>query len=73
MSHEDLLIVVDVGNTNTVCGVFRGEEIERDFRISTNIDRTADEYASLLLPLLNAAELDPAGASGSSSVRSCLP
>lgn len=64
MSHEDLLIVVDVGNTNTVVGVFRGDEILRDFRISTDIDRTADEYASLLLPLLNAADLDPADASG---------
>jgi len=64
MSHEDLLIVVDVGNTNTVCGVFRGDEILRDFRFSTDIDRTADEYASLLLPLLSAAKLDPAAASG---------
>jgi type III pantothenate kinase len=64
MSHEDLLIVIDVGNTNTVCGVFRGDEIQRDFRFSTDIDRTADEYASLLLPLLSAAKLDPATASG---------
>ena len=64
MGHEDLLIVVDVGNTNTVCGVFAGDEILRDFRFSTDIDRTADEYASLLLPLLNAADLDPAQASG---------
>ncbi len=64
MSHEDLLIVVDVGNTNTVCGVFGGEEILRDFRFSTNIDRTADEYASLLLPLMDAAKLNPAEATG---------
>ncbi|NHZ73705.1 MAG: type III pantothenate kinase [Nitrospirae bacterium] len=59
-----MLIVVDVGNTNTVCGVFGGEEILRDFRFSTNIDRTADEYASLLLPLMDAAKLNPAEATG---------
>jgi type III pantothenate kinase len=59
MTHSELLIVFDVGNTNTVCGVFRGDEILRDFRISTDIDRTADEYAALLLPLLNASGLAP--------------
>ena len=64
MSHEELLMVIDVGNTNTVCGVFRGDEILRDFRISTDIDRTADEYAALLLPLLHSADLDPADATG---------
>lgn len=64
MSHEEFLIVVDVGNTNAVCGIFRGDEILHDFRISTVIDRTADEYASLLLPLLNAADIEPADASG---------
>ena len=52
MSREDLLIVVDVGNTNTVCGVFQGDKFIADFRLSTDVDRTADEYAALLLPLL---------------------
>jgi type III pantothenate kinase len=64
MSRKSLLIVVDVGNTNTVCGVFRGDEFVGDFRLSTDIDRTADEYAALLLPLFGKSEIDPAEADG---------
>lgn len=64
MSREDLLIVVDVGNTNTVCGVFEGDELLADFRLTTDVDRTADEYAALLLPLLAKSEIDPAEAVG---------
>lgn len=64
MSEHDLLIVVDVGNTNTVCGVFEGEEGVADFRLSTDIDRTADEYAALLLPLFTKSGIDPADAIG---------
>ena len=64
MSREEILIVVDVGNTNTVCGVFQGDDFIADFRLSTDVDRTADEYAALLLPLLAKAEIDPATAKG---------
>ena len=64
MSSHDLLIVVDVGNTNTVCGVFEGEESVADFRLSTDVDRTADEYAALLLPLFGKSGIDPADAIG---------
>lgn len=64
MSSHDLLIVVDVGNTNTVCGVFEGEESVADFRLSTDVDRTADEYAALLLPLFAKSDIDPADAIG---------
>lgn len=54
-----LVLVVDVGNTNAVFGVFRGSELVRDFRISTEPERTADEYGSLLLPLLLQAGISP--------------
>ena len=64
MSSHDLLIVVDVGNTNTVCGVFEGEKSVADFRFSTDVDRTADEYAALLLPLFGKSGIDPADAIG---------
>ena len=49
--REDLVLVVDVGNTNSVFGLFRGSDLVQDFRISTEAQRTADEYAALLLPL----------------------
>lgn len=58
MSAE-LLIVVDVGNTNAVFGIYRGNELSESFRIATERERTADEYASLLLPLLARAGIEP--------------
>ncbi len=64
MSSHDLLIVVDVGNTNTVCGVFEGEKSIADYRLSTDVDRTADEYAALLLPLFGKSGIDPGDAIG---------
>lgn len=55
----DLLVLVDVGNTNTVFGIYRGEDLIESFRLSTDPARTADEYAALLLPLFARAGLDP--------------
>ena len=40
-----LLLAVDVGNTNTVLGVFRGDELVANWRIQTVAGRTSDEYA----------------------------
>ncbi len=39
-----MLMVLDVGNTNIVLGVFEGQRLVRNWRISTNKDKTADEY-----------------------------
>lgn len=54
-----MVILVDVGNTNTVFGVFEGDSLKAQFRLSTDPERTADEYASLILPLLERSGLDP--------------
>lgn len=61
---SDLLVLVDVGNTNTVFGVYRGDELVESFRLSTDRERTADEYGSLLLPLFGRAGIDPTHADG---------
>ena len=42
------LLVIDVGNTNTVLGVFRGSDLVNHFRIETNAGRTSDELAVLV-------------------------
>jgi type III pantothenate kinase len=47
-----MLLVVDVGNTNTVLGVFRDHELVAHWRIETRKARTADEYAATLFTLL---------------------
>jgi len=51
-SDAGLLVLVDVGNTNTVVGIFRGDDLIESYRFSTDAERTADEYGALLLPLL---------------------
>lgn len=40
-----MLLAIDIGNTNTVLGVFDGEELERSWRIKTDARSTADELA----------------------------
>ena len=52
-----MLLTIDVGNTNTVLGIFDGEEIVEHWRIATDPDRTADEIAVLLYGLLGHSAL----------------
>jgi type III pantothenate kinase len=40
-----MLLAIDIGNTNTVLGVFDGEKLERSWRIKTDARSTADELA----------------------------
>lgn len=40
-----MLLAIDVGNTNTVLGLFAGEQLERSWRINTDARTTADELA----------------------------
>lgn len=54
---DGLLIVVDAGNTNTVFGVYRGDDLVESFRLSTDRQRTADEYGALLVPLFERSAL----------------
>jgi type III pantothenate kinase len=43
-----MLLVIDVGNTNTSLGVFKDRELLAQWRLSTNRDQTADEYGILI-------------------------
>jgi len=47
-----MLLAVDIGNTNITFGVFEGEELRATWRMATNVNQMADEYAALLLNLL---------------------
>lgn len=42
-----MLLVIDVGNTNIVFGVFKDDKLLYDWRIATAKDRTSDEYGLL--------------------------
>ncbi|UCE98427.1 MAG: type III pantothenate kinase [Dehalococcoidia bacterium] len=48
-----MLLAVDIGNTETTLGVFEGEKLRITWHIATDIHRTADEVASLLISLLD--------------------
>lgn len=55
---EKVLLVIDVGNTNIVLGVYRDEELLYHWRISSNKDRTSDEYGLLFEQIFNHNGLD---------------
>jgi len=47
-----MLLAIDVGNTQTVIGLFDGTNLIHHWRISTNDERTSDEMALLVAELL---------------------
>jgi type III pantothenate kinase len=53
-----MLLTIDVGNTNTVLGVFRGEQLMANWRLTTAREQTVDEYGVLTRNLFSLAELD---------------
>ena len=53
-----MLLVIDVGNSNIVLGVYNGLELVRNWRLSTDKSRTSDEYAVLLHSLFSQAGLE---------------
>ena len=46
-----MILVLDVGNTNTVLGVFKGKELIVEWRLSTDAKKTADEYGIQVMQL----------------------
>jgi type III pantothenate kinase len=52
-----MLLAIDVGNTQTHLGVFRGDELTHEWRMSTAPDRTADELALISGQFLQLANL----------------
>jgi len=54
-----MLLTVDVGNTNTVLGVFREKELVAHWRLTTARDQTIDEYGILTRNLFTLAGQEP--------------
>ena len=46
-----MILVLDVGNTNIVLGVFKEKELLVEWRISTDAKKTADEYGIQVMQL----------------------
>lgn len=67
-----MLLVFDVGNTETTVGLFDGEALHAHWRMGTDATRTPDEVASTLLALLQLRGLDRAAVTGA-AVGSVVP
>ena len=52
-----MLLVVDVGNTNTVLGVYEGEKLLHHWRVWTDREKTSDEYGILIRNLYDGSHL----------------
>lgn len=50
-----MLLVIDVGNSNTVLGLYEGDVLKKDWRVGTDKYRTVDEYAMLINDLFRLA------------------
>jgi type III pantothenate kinase len=61
-----VLLAIDVGNTQTVLGLFDGSELREHWRLATDGERTGDELGVLITGLLEPEDVD--GISLSSSV-----
>jgi type III pantothenate kinase len=53
-----MLLAIDVGNTQTVFGLFEGETLAQQFRVGTDRSHTGDELAVLLRAFLDLEALD---------------
>ncbi len=53
-----MLLAVDIGNSQIVCGVFQKNTIIADWRLSTDPIKTADEYGMILRALLKINKID---------------
>jgi type III pantothenate kinase len=49
---NDMLLVIDIGNTNIVFGIYRNGTLINHWRLSTALNKTVDEYAILVSSLI---------------------
>jgi type III pantothenate kinase len=54
-----MLLTIDVGNTNTVLGVFEGPELRVHWRLTTRREQTTDEYGILVRNLFASSTTEP--------------
>ncbi len=58
------LFCIDIGNTNVVMGLYEGETLVAHWRIATDHQKMADEYAMLILDLFERSAQQPAEVEG---------
>lgn len=59
-----MILTLDIGNTNMKTALFEDMEMVKYWRLSTNRNRTSDEYGMSLMNLLNHHGIDPKAVEG---------
>lgn len=59
-----MILVIDVGNTHSVLGLYQGETLVHQWRLLTDAERTTDEYGVLLNSLFSASNISHADVEG---------
>ena len=67
-----MILVFDVGNTETTIGLFAGDALRAHWRVMTSVSRTPDELGLLIRSLLQASDVAPAAVTGT-AIGSVVP
>ena len=68
-----MILTIDVGNTNTVLGVYENEELKYHWRISTDKNKTPDEYGILFQNLFSVEDISISSNINSIIISSVVP
>ena len=49
-----MLLAVDIGNTNITIGIYKNNQLINNFRLTTRLQRTSDEYGIMITSFMNA-------------------
>lgn len=61
---QQMIFVMDVGNTNIKCGMFQGNVLVHSFRMTTDIDATSDQYGIQMIDFFSYLEHTPMDVEG---------
>ena len=53
-----MLLVIDIGNTNTVIGIYDKENLKARFRVATDLKSTSDQLVATLFNMFLIHEID---------------
>ncbi|HHX23549.1 MAG: type III pantothenate kinase [Tepidanaerobacteraceae bacterium] len=59
-----MILTIDVGNTNLVFGIYKGNNLKASYRTATHHEYTEDEYGLVFNSLLGLKGIDPKGLKG---------
>jgi type III pantothenate kinase len=47
-----MILVMDIGNTNIVCGIYDGKKLVTYWRLASDREKSADEFGMLIINVL---------------------